>query len=901
MEIITGALPSVITKLTDLATGEYNLQKGLKNDIKFLQEELMAMKGALEDISKVPPHQLPNGDDIWATNVRDLSYDIEDSIVEFMVQFDVRKLDNQHGLKDVIDRSLDWSMQLKIRHKIATEIKEIKSRVLEVHERHRRYEVNQGINKPITATVDPRLFCQYTKMTELVGIDEARDDLINTMMEGNEVPMQKAKIVSIVGFGGLGKTTLANAVYQKLRVQFDCWAFVPVSQTPDLKKIFKGLLYHLGKNYINDEALDEGWLIEVLRESLQEKRYFFVIDDIWDIEVWKVIKCALPHNDVGSMIITTTRNRDVAEQVGGAYQMKPLSLKNSQKLLYGRIFGNGYKDNNEDTDKQEDDLAEVSNQILMTIITIGSLLASKGANKMDWDEVYNSMGTGLHNNFDVGTMRKILLLSYYDLPSHLKTCLLYLSVFPEDFKIERDRLIWMWVAEDFIQCTREGKSLSEIGESYFNELINRSMIQLVNYEYDLDDTSPTNTVRRLSLQNWKVDHARIGGKTKKQKIRSVVVFSPLNPEPKLWTFGILRVLDLESCRLYKVHFCLKHLGKLTHLRYLGLRTTFIEHIPNEEIRKLRFLQTLDIRHTLTMIGNFSLAVYQLKHLRCLHIQNYGGVPRGISNLTSLEVLSIMLVGDSTTIIELGHLTELRVLKISLNSGYTVGLENSLVECLQKLKKINTVDIRGTDLLDRIGLLDAWQAPPHLRRIQLSKCWFSVRPDWMNPSHLRRLTFLAVSVLRLQQEDLAIIGRLPALRDLCLCVDYGLGIVVNGSLFPNLIRCKLLNFMPPVVFHQGAMPMLTDLEFTFDLRKTRRITGSIDSLEFGLENLRALQNIVVRFGDESDREHDTEEAMAVLRNAVEIHPNRPKLERDDRGLKHLYECESSFLDPPPLSF
>ncbi|KAF8673410.1 hypothetical protein HU200_048974 [Digitaria exilis] len=725
MEVVTGALPSIITKLTILATGEYNLQNGLKGEIKFLQEELTAMKGALEDVAKVPAEKLPNGDEIWARNVRELSYDIEDSIDKVMVKFEGRKLDNLHGFRKFIGSSLDWLMQPMVRHKIATEIKEIKSR---------------------------------------------------------------------------------------------------------------------------------------LQEAINRLQYFIVIDDIWDINLWKIIKNALLDNDVGSMIVVTTRNRDVAEQVGGAYQMKPLSLSKSQKLLYARIFGTRNKNINEDMEKcLDEELAEVSNRILkkcagvpLAIITIGSLLASKGANKMDWDEVYNSMGTGLYNNFDVGTMREILLLSYYDLPSYLKTCLLYLSVFPEDFNIERDRLIWMWVAEGFIQCTREGESLSEIGESYFNELINRSMIQLVNYEYDLenneyccvhdmvlelirilsskenfvtilhghkDDTSPTNTVRRLSLQNWKVDHARIGGKTSKKKIRSVVVFSPLNPELKLWTFGILRVLDLESCRLYKVHFSLKHIGKLTHLR-------------------------------------------------CLHIQSYGGVPRGISNLTSLEVLSIMLVGDSTTIIELGHLTELRVLKISLNTGYTVGLENSLVECLQKLKKINTVDIRGTDLIDRIGLLDAWQAPPHLRRIQLSKCWFSVRPDWMNPSHLRYLTFLGVSVLRLQQEDLAIIGRLPALRDLCLCVDYGLGIVVNGSLFPNLIRCKLLNFMPPVVFRHGAMPMLTDLEFTFAVRETRRITGSIDSLEFGLESLRALQNIIVRFGDESDREHDREEAMAINDDGME---------------------------------
>ncbi|KAF8673411.1 hypothetical protein HU200_048975 [Digitaria exilis] len=557
-------------------------------------------------------------------------------------------------------------------------------------------------------------------------------------------------------------------------------------------------------------------------------------------------------------------------------KMKPLSLKNSQKLLYGRIFGNGYKDNNEDTDKQEDDLAEVSNQILMkcagvplAISTIASLLASKGRNKMDWYEVYNSIGTGLHKNFDVGNMRKILLLSYYDLSSHLKTCLLYLSVFPEDFKIERDRLIWMWVAEGFIQCTREGESLLELGESYFNELINRSMIQLVNHEYhraseyccvhDMvlklirilsnkenfvtilhdhkDHTSPTSTVRRLSLQNCMVGHAWIRDKTSKKKIRSVIVFLPDNdPKLNLGTFGVLRVLDLECCRLSNVH-CLENVGKLIHL-------------------------------------------------------SSGGVPEGIRNLTSLEVLSVGWICDDTTIIELGHLTELRMLKIILDTDFITEqldhpmglkpLEESLV-CLHKLKKIQSVDISGMARLRKhtIGRLDAWHAPPHLRRIQLSnKFGFSVRPDWMNPSYLPHLTYLCVTVLQLQQNDLDIIGRLPALHDLDLSVHSGLSIAINDSLFPNLVRCKLLNFMPPVVFRQGAMLRLIDLEFTFNVRQTRGIAGSIDNLEFGLENLRVLQNILVRFTGKSDTKKDREEAMDVPRHAVEIHPNRPKLRTEN---------------------
>lgn len=125
---------------------------------------------------------------------------------------------------------------------------------------------------PVTATVDPRLFTQYTELKELVGIDETRDELIDIMMEGDGMPLKKGKIISIVGFGGIGKTTLANAVYEKIRELFDCCAFVSVSQTPDLKKSFKGMLYDLGK-YINEESLDERQLINVLREFLRERRY----------------------------------------------------------------------------------------------------------------------------------------------------------------------------------------------------------------------------------------------------------------------------------------------------------------------------------------------------------------------------------------------------------------------------------------------------------------------------------------------------------------------------------------------------------------------------------------------------------------------------------------------------
>nr|TKW01904.1 hypothetical protein SEVIR_8G208901v2 [Setaria viridis] len=542
MEIVTGAIPSLLHKLGELLVGEYNLQKEVKGGIIFLQAELESMQGALEKISRTPADKIDDQDKIWARKVREMSYDIEDNIDKFIMQCKGWKTTEQHSFKEAIARTLKWFRQPKIRRKIATEIRGIKSCVIEVHERRSRYEVSLGVDKPVT--VDPRLFAQYTEVKELVGIGEARDELINKIfIEENEVPLKQGRIVSIVGFGGLGKTTLATAVYKKIRAQFDCYAFVSVSQTPDLKKLYNDLLYDLGKS-INDEALGERRLIEVLREFLADKRYFVVVDDVWDISVWKMIRCALPDNDVGYTIITTTRISHVAEQAGGAYNMKPLSLNNSRKLLYRRIFGNGNKDNNEAEEKCHEELDEVSDRILkkcagvpLAIITMASLLACKARDKMEWYEVYNSVGTGLENNLDVENMRKILSFSYYELPCHLRACLLYLSMFPEDYKIGKDRLIRMWIGEGFIQCEKAGKSLFKLGESYFNELINRSMIQPIHNSRDdmisscrvhdmvldlirslsskenfvtvvsnMGGTSPPNTIRRLSLQNCQESH-----------------------------------------------------------------------------------------------------------------------------------------------------------------------------------------------------------------------------------------------------------------------------------------------------------------------------------------------------------------------------------------------------------
>ncbi|KAJ1276412.1 hypothetical protein BS78_05G212700 [Paspalum vaginatum] len=813
MEVVTGVLPRIIAKLGELLIGEYNLQRKVKGEIRFLQSELKSMHAALEGISdsKTQPNQLGIEDKIWARDLRELSYDIEDSIDTFVVRGKGNGSGKLLGIRKFIDRSVGLFRRAKVHHGIATEIRDIKSRVIEVHKRRRRYKVSLGAGKPVATAVDPRLFTRYTEKEELVGIDEARDELIKILTEDDGVPAQKGKIVSIVGFGGLGKTTLANAVYEKIRERFDCCAFVPVSQTPDLKKLFKCLLYYLGKNVNEQTFLNESQLLGILREFLQEKRYFIVIDDIWDIKIWTMIRNALPNNDTGYIIITTTRVSTVAEEAGVAYKLRPLSLNNSRKLLYGRIFGDVInKEKNEDAGKCPDkELEEVSDRILkkcagvpLAITTMASLLTCKARNKMEWYEVYNSIGTGLELNLDAVNMRNILLLIYYDLPYHLRTCLLYLSVFPEDHKIDKRRLIWMWISEGFIQCDdKQGNNLFDLGQSYFDQLINRSMIQPLHDKYtgiieqcrvhdmvldlirslsseenfitvlnDTDLTSQSNTTRRLSIQNAKEGQAVTPfSTTSLEHVRSVIVFPPaVDRMPDLGSLRVLRVLNLEGCNLsqgYCIRF--KHLGNLFHLRYLGLQWTGIGQLPRE-VGNMHFLQTLIV--TRNKIPSLPPSALLLRNLMCLYIDQSTRVPSGIiGNLRCLHELSMLRIDGSTmdmTMEELGQLTELRWLSIFLSQW-----SGKVAECLSKLQKIQRLFIRGPSGERNMGGLDAWVAPARLCTLGTGQsCCFTRLPAWMDPSLLPRLTALSFAVRELRQDDLETLGRMGALCYLNLEVD-----------------------------------------------------------------------------------------------------------------------------------
>lgn len=309
----------------------------------------------------------------------------------------------------------------------------------------------------------------------------------------------------------------------------------------------------------------------------------------------------------------------------------------------------------------------------------------------------------------------------------------------------------------------------------------------------VDHTFSSKTVRRLSIQNDKVDGAMDWDTKSVKQVRSVVGFSFSTGQMatlRIQSFKVLRVLD------YSHHLprgcSLKNLGSLFHLRYLRLRGTRINELP-EEVGNLQFLETLDVMFT--NISRLPFTFSKLKHLLCLSLPWDTRIPKCIGSLKSLEEMSSLYIIDNESmdsIEELGLPTELRVLRIHLSIGKWA---DRLVKCICKLRKIQSLCIRcfPYDQDCNISGLDAWVAPRQLRSFTGEFCWFSVLPAWMNsPSQLQDLSSLVIAVRELQQKDLEILERLPALQSLDLFVGHeDLGIIngrliVSAGSFPSLV-------------------------------------------------------------------------------------------------------------------
>ncbi|VAH12764.1 unnamed protein product [Triticum turgidum subsp. durum] len=591
--------------------------------------------------------------------------------------------------------------------------------------------------------------------------------------------------------------------------------------------------------------------------------------------------------------------------------MKPLSDNHSGRLFFNRIFG--------PDEICPDMLIEVSNTILkkcgglpLAIISITCLLANRPRVKEEWEKVKRSIGSDLDGNHSLEGMKNILSMSYNDLPPNLKTVLLHLSNFPEDYVIDRERLVRQWIAEGFISEER-GRSCQEVTESYFYELINKSLVQQVDIRHDgkvracrvhdmmleliISKSIEENfitvvngsqtvwgnsqcSIRRLSIQDIDQELASVLAKKDLSHVRSLIITASgcIKHLPSLTKFETLRVLDFEGCRGV-AQYDMDGMEKLFQLKYVSFRETDIRELPSVVVM-LRDLETLDLRDT--KIRDWPARIVQLTKLRhLLSDMDHAKIPIGIGNMKNLrEITGFDITMSSVGAVkELGSLINLKVLRVQCEESQECKSHAEMFHsslCNLGSHKLQSMWIDGGNST-LFELLDSWSPLPScLQRFQMSTdCCFSKLPKWISPA-LTSLAYLDINLSVITEEVLGILGELPALLSLKLYTNtvHKDRLVLQGRGF----RClKEFLYKPfgegagTLLFEEGALPKLEKLELWFSVSVAKAY-----GFYLGIEHLPYLKDVLVILQKRDATSSEVEAAEVAIRNEISLHPNHPRL-------------------------
>nr|QKY74121.1 powdery mildew resistance protein 12-like [Aegilops longissima subsp. longissima] len=883
-----GAMNPLIGKLAALMGDEYKKLTGVRRQASFLKDELSTMKALLEKLELMD--ELDPLAKNWRDHVREMSYDMENCIDDFMR--DIGGADAKMGF---IKKTAKRLKTLRKRHRIADRMEELKALALQANERRMRYKIDDCTNSTTRVVpIDTRMLAIYKQAAGLVGIDGPKKELVSWLTDTNE----KVKVVAIVGFGGLGKTTLAKQVYDMIGGQFSCTIFLSVSQRPDMSSLLGGLLLKLGMKELT-HAHEVQDIIGRLREYLTHKRYLIVVDDLWNQSTWNIMSCIFPEVGNGSRVIVTTRVEDVAiwachNDHECVYRMEPLKEQDSRMLFCNRVFGSG--------NVCRPDLKEVSVEILkkcgglpLAIITIASLLAShQTRSKDEWESIRNSLGAKFAKNPTLEEMRSILNLSYMHLPLHLRPCLLYLGMYPEDAMVRRHDLILQWIAEGLVNCSH-GSDLEDIGKSYFNELINRSLIQpagtsrsgdvegcrvhdimldlilskcadqnFINVAYNCEDVARMHAceykVRRLSLKSSTNDATLRIVDTSMSQVRSFAQFGESKYTPPLSLFKYLRVLVFIFPFDRSTIVDLTAIGQLFQLRYLNVSTLCSIDLP-AEVRGLVHLETLEISGSAQSIPSDIVCLPRLSRL-ILPILTCP--PQGIANIKSLRALHCMKI-SLEDINGLGELTSLRELKFS--TKVVAGEIDALVSLIGKLHGLKYLEVRAESSKHHCDPMYSLSNPPlHIEELNLFGWTLKRVPTWIGDLHFLRILVLWVD--NLSNDEVHVVGKLSCLVHLDLWVFAEGGAAICTGLFQALKVLRLFSHddVAHMQFQIGLMP--SPRQLTLDVRN-----GWGGAVPRGMEHLLALDHISVCARDGVNH-HDVESAF---RSVVDVHPRRPSLE------------------------
>ncbi len=530
------------------------------------------------------------------------------------------------------------------------------------------------------------------------GRDVDKEALFKLLQSDEASSSNEICVVPIVGMGGIGKTTIARLVYNDNRVKtsFDLKAWVCVSEKFDSFRIAKTILEEVTLSACDIQNLN---LLQIrIRETLTGKKFLLVLDDAWNEnyidwdELLRVFRCGARQIKV----IVTTRSEKVASIVHpiSTHLLKQLSDEECWWLFSQHAFKNGNSSGYPNLEVIGKKIVHKCKGLPLAVKTLGGLLHSK-QEPSEWNKILKSDIWDLPKG--ESNILPALRLSYHYLPSHLKRCFAYCSIFPKDYKFKMEELVQLWMAEDLLQQSKGNGRMEEIGEQYFDDLVSRSFFQrLDNYRsifvmHDLvndlanfisgefcsrleiqESNEVTTKTRHLSYFRAEFDASNkfeVSYKAKGLRTLLALESSPFSlrqfdylantvTHDLLQTFKCVRVFSLSG--YHNIRELPDSIGNLKHLRYLNLNRTSIKCLP-DSVCNLYNLQTLLLSRC-TFLIELPAKMGKLVNLRHLDITRtkLKEMPLQMRNLRNLQKLTAFVVGkhSGSSIRELGELRHL---------------------------------------------------------------------------------------------------------------------------------------------------------------------------------------------------------------------------------------------------
>ncbi|XP_021753577.1 putative disease resistance protein RGA3 [Chenopodium quinoa] len=788
---------------------------GYKSQLEELNKTISTVKNVL--LCADSKQELLDHERDYIEDLKAAVYDADDLFDEFLTLAELkqlRPLSKSGKLFAKVCSFFSSKNQVGQAYRMSRQVKDIKKQLEVIVTNHQKFGFSIDYKPIVRRREETCSYLDAKAINHIIGREDDKKAIIDMLLSPNNNDHEDDCFVTVVGVGGLGKTTLAQLVFNDIEVvkefpdpKLRLWVCVADQDGEmfDVKLILCKIL-ELVSNIKPSSTSTLESLQRQFKQQLMGKKFLLVLDDVWteDQIKWHKLRNFLMFGQGGSRIVVTTRSHMTADIIGGKniYKLEGLSRENSWRLFEITAFGKGPKHIN------HLELAEIGEKIVercydipLAIKVVGSLLYGQGISK--WRSLKERSLTGIDNGDN--EIMSILKLSYHNLGFSLKSCFRYCALFPKDTKIEKEMLISLWIAQDYIVPFDRGQSIEDAAEEHFLILLRRCFFQdVVRDKYGdvvsikihdlMHDVAQEVGLEEISVVSSTTNN--LGDRTRhlqyvsdtdtcsesfffKGNIRSFICSQGIKELPKdtqIDNWMCLRVLDLKYSSFESLP---DSIDKLLRVRYLNLSLNLNLKTLPDSITELHNLQTLILRccfEIRELPRNFSKLI-KLRHLDLGGCFKLTSMPSGMEKLTSLRVLPFFVVGKGIEKQCVGELEDLRSLtnirgRINIEIGENYRNVKDTIDCLKSTQHLTEVIIEFDDnCVDHQVHMEKLLPHSNLKGFMLRKYMGTTIPRWGRAEDSWAVILPHLVTIELQfcsnLEQIPLLSKLPYLKSLVL--------------------------------------------------------------------------------------------------------------------------------------